>query len=294
LAASVIDTVGVSDSSPLVADSLADVSVLLDDGVALVPEVPDVPEVVADGEAEVADDSALSLAVVDGAVVSGDVTAVLGAVVVTGASSAVVTSAPVGSAGATVVTGGATVVGGASTVASAVAVAVAAGRGTCGTAGAGASAGACGASSTGAVSSGSGAITVVVASVPSPGWASAGAIPPVSAVREITMPDASTATTPRFEQISSGVPTFTTPSVIKERVADHHCCQKRHRPAWKQKRSHAPFSEGSSLVRPRCYTQTEEAGDVESGRSTHVGSDHRTDPGGLRFRRSGGGRDIDG
>jgi hypothetical protein len=213
-----MDTVGVSDSSPLVADSLVDVSVLLDDGAALVPEVAEVPEVDAEGVVDVADVSAVSLAAVDGAVVSGVVTAVLGAVVVTGACSAVVTSASVGSAGATVVTGGATVVGGA-TVASAVAVAVASGRGTCGITGAGASAGACGASSTGAVavSSGSGTTTVVVASVPSPRWATAGAIPPVSAVREITMPDASTATTPRFEQISRGVPTFTTPSVIEVR-----------------------------------------------------------------------------
>ena len=72
-----MDTVGVSDSSPLVstwspADSLADVSVLLDDGVALVSEAR--PDVAADGAvevADVADDSADSLAAVDGDVVSG-------------------------------------------------------------------------------------------------------------------------------------------------------------------------------------------------------------------------------
>ena len=64
-------------------------------------------------------------------------------------------------------------------------------RGACVTAGAGASAGACGAASTGsgADTSGSGATTVVVSPLSSPGWARAGAIPPVSAVSEITMPD---------------------------------------------------------------------------------------------------------
>jgi hypothetical protein len=49
---------------------------------------------------------------------------------------------------------------------------------------------------------------VVVAPLSSPGAAIAGAIPPVSAVNEITTPVARTATTPRFEQNSRGVPTF--------------------------------------------------------------------------------------
>jgi hypothetical protein len=97
--ASLIDTVGVSDSSlPFV-----DVSVLPDDvSVLLVSESgTSAPE----GAVEVADDSADSLALSDVEVVSGVEGAVLGAVVVTGA---VVASATLGSAGSTVVTGGAT------------------------------------------------------------------------------------------------------------------------------------------------------------------------------------------
>jgi hypothetical protein len=53
---------------------------------------------------------------------------------------------------------------------------------------------------------GSGAGTVVVTTGSVPGFANAGAIPPVSAVREITTPDARTATMLRLEQISSGAP----------------------------------------------------------------------------------------
>jgi hypothetical protein len=68
---------------------------------------------------------------------------------------------------------------------------------------------------------GSGAATVVVATgVVSegsvPGFANAGAIPPVSAVREITNPDARTATTLRLEQISSGAPMCIDSSCLTE------------------------------------------------------------------------------
>jgi hypothetical protein len=58
--------------------------------------------------------------------------------------------------------------------------------------------------STGACTFGSGAGTVVVTTGSVFGLAYAGAIPPVSAVREITTPDAKTATTLRLEQNSSG------------------------------------------------------------------------------------------
>ena len=106
-AASLIDTVGVSDSSlPFV-----DVSVLLDDPVADVSVllVSEPGTSAPEGAVEVADDSADSLALSDVEVVSGVEGAVLGAVVVTGA---VVASATLGSAGSTVVTGGATAVDG--------------------------------------------------------------------------------------------------------------------------------------------------------------------------------------
>jgi hypothetical protein len=51
---------------------------------------------------------------------------------------------------------------------------------------------------------GSGAIVVVGTTGSVPGSANAGAIPPVSAVREMTTPDASTAQTVRLRQISNG------------------------------------------------------------------------------------------
>ena len=76
----------------------------------------------------------------------------------------------------------------------------------------GAAAGVAGAScdgasvSSGAWTFGSGAETVVVMTWSVSGLANAGAIPPVSAVRDITTPDARTATTLRLEQISSGAP----------------------------------------------------------------------------------------
>jgi hypothetical protein len=68
---------------------------------------------------------------------------------------------------------------------------------------------------------GSGAGTVVVTTeVVSegsvPGFANAGAIPPVSAAREITTPDARTATTLRLEQISSGAPMCIDSSCLTE------------------------------------------------------------------------------
>jgi hypothetical protein len=64
---------------------------------------------------------------------------------------------------------------------------------------------------------GSGAGTVVVVTEGSvPGFANAGAIPPVSAVREITNPDARTATTLRLEQISSGAPMCIDSSYLTE------------------------------------------------------------------------------
>jgi hypothetical protein len=232
-----MDTVGVSDSSLLVSDSVAvagslvDVSVLLGAELDVVALVSEPGARASDGAVEVADVSADSLAVVSADVVSGVEAAVLGAVVVIGACEAVVTSASLGSVGATVVDG-------ASTVASADAVACVSGRGTwvagtgtwvCGACGA--SAGASGAtSSSGAVASGSGATTVVVTALSSPGWANAGAMPPVSAVREITTPDASTATTPRFEQISMGAPTVYRSFGHKARYAVHRCCQGSHRP----------------------------------------------------------------
>ncbi|MGZ5390522.1 MAG: hypothetical protein ACXWD3_01365 [Mycobacterium sp.] len=290
-----MDTVGVSDSLLLVsdvvasADSLVDVAVLLGDDVALVSALGSSASDEGWDVADVADDSADSLAVVASADVLGVGAAVVPGAVVMGACEAVVTSASLGSAGATVVTGGATVVVGACTgacVSGAVST----------SAGAGASAGACGAASTGsgADTSGAGATTVVV-SLPSPGWARAGAIPPVSAVSEITMPDARTATTPRFEQNSRGAPTFIDSFGLKERHCGPPLCQGCHpRPmiAWEQKQSHAPVSEGSSLVRPRCYTQTEEAGDVEPGHSNDGECRDGADPRGLRFWWPGGG-DVD-
>jgi hypothetical protein len=68
----------------------------------------------------------------------------------------------------------------------------------------------------GAATFGSGAGTVVVTTVSVSGLANAGAIPPVSAVREITTPDARTATTLRLEQISSGAPMCSDSSYLAE------------------------------------------------------------------------------
>ena len=83
---------------------------LLDDVSVLLVSEPgtSAPE----GAVEVADDSADSLALLDGEVVPGVEAAVLGAVDVTGDCSAVVASAVLGSAGSTLVTGGATAVDG--------------------------------------------------------------------------------------------------------------------------------------------------------------------------------------
>jgi hypothetical protein len=63
---------------------------------------------------------------------------------------------------------------------------------------------------------GSGAGTVVVTTGSVPGLANAGAIPPVSAAREITNPDARTATTLRLGQISSGAPMCIDSSYLTE------------------------------------------------------------------------------
>lgn len=56
-----------------------------------------------------------------------------------------------------------------------------------------------------AAAGGSGAIVVVGTEGSSPGFAKAGATPPVSAVREITTPEASTAHAVRVRQIFSDV-----------------------------------------------------------------------------------------
>jgi hypothetical protein len=92
---------------------------------------------------------------------------------------------------------------------------------------AGAFGGACAAgasvsSATGALGSGA-AVVVMTGSVS--GLANAGATPPVSAVSEITTPVARTATTPRFEQISSGAPICaSTPQLTEHGGLLHHCC----------------------------------------------------------------------
>ena len=62
-----------------------------------------------------------------------------------------------------------------------------------------------GASVTATVGTGAVVVTGTTGSVP--GSANAGAIPPVSAVREMTTPDAKTAQTVRLRQISNGAPT---------------------------------------------------------------------------------------
>jgi len=51
---------------------------------------------------------------------------------------------------------------------------------------------------------GTGATVVVGAIVVVTGWASAGVIPPVTAVREITAPEARTTATPRLRHIRNG------------------------------------------------------------------------------------------
>ena len=127
----------------------------------------------------------------------------------------------VGEAGATDVTTGATVdcvTGGAG---GATACCVCGGDSMLGAAGSGAGAfggasggGAWVASVTGTFGSGAGAVVVTTVSVS--GLANAGAIPPVSAVREITTPDARTATTLRLEQISSGAPMCVDSSYLAE------------------------------------------------------------------------------
>jgi len=104
------------------------------------------------------------------------------------------------------------------------------GAGSTGAAGAkaGAFGGACGAggsvsSTTGAFGSGAAAVVVITGSVS--GLANAGATPPVKAVREITTPVARTATTPRFEQISSGAPICaSTPLLTVSGGFLRHCC----------------------------------------------------------------------
>jgi hypothetical protein len=104
------------------------------------------------------------------------------------------------------------------------------GAGSTGAAGAtaGAFGGACGAgasvsSATGAFGSGAAAVVVMTGSVS--GLANAGATPPVRAVREITTPVAKTATTPRFEQISSGAPICASTPLVTERGGLlRHCC----------------------------------------------------------------------
>jgi len=230
---------------------LDDVSVLLDD--VSVPLVSDPGTSAPEGAVEVADDSADSLAVLDVEVDAGVEAAVLGAVDGTGDCSAVVASAVLGSAGSTLVTGGATAVDGDSTVAwvfgagawVAGACCVAGACGICGATAVGTSTGACGAttSGSGAVTSGAGATTVVVAPESPPGWANAGAIPPVSAVKEMTTPDANTATTPRFEQSSSGLSTLIDsfgcscgpPSVAKHAFARRMPGNRNGRPLWSQR-----------------------------------------------------------
>ena len=123
----------------------------------------------------------------------------------------------------------------------------------------------------------------------SPGFANAGAIPPVSAVREMTTPDARTATTPRLEQNSIGARiVHSTPSGLKERrgsppppcaatkspnagLVGRNC-----RDASKPNEClgpDAPVSESSSSVRRRCYNGPahEEAGDVDPRRRRALG-----------------------
>src|ERR1700720_1121482 len=135
----------------------------------------------------------------------------------------------VGDAGATDVTTGATVdcvTGGAGDcvmggAGGATACCVCGGDSMLGAAGSGAGAfggasggGAWVASVTGTFGSGAGAVVVTTVSVS--GLANAGAIPPVSAVREITTPDARTATTLRLAQIPSGAPMCVDSSYLAE------------------------------------------------------------------------------
>jgi hypothetical protein len=75
---------------------------------------------------------------------------------------------------------------------------------------------------------GSGAIVVVGTTGSSPGLANAGATPPVSAVSEITTPDASTAQTVRLRQIFNGAPivqpllTISPPTLVADQWPFRH------------------------------------------------------------------------
>jgi hypothetical protein len=71
---------------------------------------------------------------------------------------------------------------------------------------------------------GTGTVVVVGATVSVFGLAYAGARPPVSAVKEMTTPDASTATTLRREQISSDAPTCVDSSIIPAAAAVARSC----------------------------------------------------------------------
>ena len=66
-------------------------------------------------------------------------------------------------------------------------------------------------------------------------------------------------------------PRLSTPSVLERHCGPQLCqgCHPRRLPGTEAVA--APVSEGSSLGRPRCYTQTEEADDVESGHSNRRG-----------------------
>jgi hypothetical protein len=123
----------------------------------------------------------------------------------------------VGDAGATGVTTVDCVTGGAG---GSTACSVCGGASTLGAVGSVAGASCDGASvSSGAWTFGSGAETAVVMTWSVSGLANAGAIPPVSAAREITTPDARTATTLRLEQISSGAPMCASTPLTSRSVA---------------------------------------------------------------------------
>jgi hypothetical protein len=155
---------------------------------------------------------------------AGDSTFVTGGLDVVGADAGVsdvttgaVVTCVTGGAVVTCVTGG----GGGST-----ACCVCGGASTLGATGSGAGAfgggTSCDGASTaaGACTFGSGAGAVVVTTGSVFGLANAGAIPPVSAVREITTPDARTATTLRLEQNSCGALICASTPLTSRRVAD--------------------------------------------------------------------------
>jgi hypothetical protein len=119
--------------------------------------------------------------------------------------------------------------------------------------------------------SGSGATTVVVGEEWLSGLANAGATPPVNAVREMTTPDASTATTPRLEQNSIGAPIVHLLLWSQGASQFATAAMRSHPPtsAWYQQLAatlffesgadawgdpDAPVSVSSSLVPLRCYT----------------------------------------